>query len=276
VYAFEYHRPESVAAAATLLRELDEAKLLAGGQTLIPTMKLRLAAPGHIVDLGRVAGLTDIQVDDRAVAIGALVTHRAVARSANIKRVLPALAEMAGMIGDPAVRARGTIGGSIANNDPAADYPAACLGLGATIVTNEREIAADDYFKGMFQTALKAGEIITRVSFPVPSKAAYMKFYNPASRFALVGVFVAKAASGVRVAVTGAGSNGVFRASALEQALSTMFAPEELEGIKISEDGLNTDIHADTEYRAHLIGVLTRRAVGAGAARLTRPELPPD
>jgi aerobic carbon-monoxide dehydrogenase medium subunit len=167
------------------------------------------------------------------------------------------------MIGDPAVRARGTIGGSIANNDPAADYPAACLGLGATIVTNEREIAADDYFKGMFQTALKAGEIITRVSFPVPSKAAYMKFYNPASRFALVGVFVAKAASGVRVAVTGAGSNGVFRASALEQALSTMFAPEELEGIKISEDGLNTDIHADTEYRAHLIGVLTRRAVVA-------------
>ena len=263
MYAFEYHRPESVAAAATLLRELDEAKLLAGGQTLIPTMKLRLAAPGHIVDLGRVAGLTDIQVDDRAVAIGALVTHRAVARSANIKRVLPALAEMAGMIGDPAVRARGTIGGSIANNDPAADYPAACLGLGATIVTNEREIAADDYFKGMFQTALKAGEIITRVSFPVPSKAAYMKFYNPASRFALVGVFVAKAASGVRVAVTGAGSNGVFRASALEQALSTMFAPEELEGIKISEDGLNTDIHADTEYRAHLIGVLIRRAVVA-------------
>jgi carbon-monoxide dehydrogenase medium subunit len=263
MYAFEYHRPESIDAAASLLREFDEAKLLAGGQTLVPTLKLRLAAPGHIIDISRIAALKGIRLEGGTLVIGAGTTHGAVAGSADIDRVLPALAKLAGMIGDPAVRARGTIGGAIANNDPAADYPAACLGLGATIVTNEREIAADDYFKGLFQTALNTGEIITRVSFPLPAKAAYMKFRNPASRFALVGVFVAKTLSGVRVAVTGAGASGVFRASAIEQALSKTLAPEAIAGLEIDQHGLNTDIHADAEYRAHLIGVLARRAVTA-------------
>jgi carbon-monoxide dehydrogenase medium subunit len=263
MYAFDYHRPDSVETAAALLAKSEDAKLLAGGQTLIPTMKLRLASPSQIIDLSRIAALKGIETKGNALVIGAGTTHAAVAGSSVVKSAIPALAELAHVIGDPAVRARGTLGGSIANNDPAADYPAAVLALAATVVTNRREIAADDYFRGLFETALDPGEIITQVRFPVPEKAGYAKFRNPASRFALVGVFVAKTASGVRVAVTGAGSNGVFRASALESALSGNFTPEAVAGVKIPAEGLNSDIHADAAYRAHLIGVMTKRAVAA-------------
>ncbi|MBV9633487.1 MAG: xanthine dehydrogenase family protein subunit M [Methylobacteriaceae bacterium] len=263
MYAFNYHRPDSVSAAAAILARGGDAKLLAGGQTLIPAMKLRLASPGEIIDLGRVSELTGISTEGKVLVIGAMTPHAMVAGSAAVKSAVPALAELAHMIGDPAVRARGTIGGSIANNDPAADYPAACLGLGATIVTNKQEIAADAFFKGIFETALGDGEIITKVKFPAPEKAAYAKFPNPASRFALVGVFIAKTGSGVRVAVTGAGSNGVFRVPALEAALAKSFTPEAIAGVKVGSDGLNSDIHADAAYRAHLIGVMAKRAVAA-------------
>ena len=263
MYAFSYHRPTTVRAAAALLGKTEDAKLLAGGHTLLPTMKLRLASPQNLVDLGAVEGLSGIEVKGRAVVIGAMTRHGDVASSASVAEAIPALADLAGMIGDPAVRARGTIGGSVANNDPAADYPAACLALGATIVTNKRKITADDFFTGLFDTALDEGEILTKVSFPIPSKAAYVKFRNPASRYALVGVFVAKRGREVRVAVTGAGSNGVFRHSAAEAALAARFSPKSLDGIEASASSLNGDIHASAEYRAHLIGVLTKRAVAA-------------
>jgi carbon-monoxide dehydrogenase medium subunit len=263
MYSFDYQRPDSVDAATALLGKSEDAKLLAGGQTLIPTMKLRLASPGQIIDLGRVNDLKGISVSGNSVVIGAMTTHGTVATSDAVKKTIPALADLAHLIGDPAVRHRGTIGGSIANNDPAADYPAACLGLGATIVTNKRQIPADSFFTGLFTTALDDGEIITKVSFPAPEKAGYAKFRNPASRFALVGVFVAKTGAGVRVAVTGAGANGVFRVPALEQALAKSFSPEAIAGITIPTDGLNTDIHADAAYRAHLIGVFTKRALAA-------------
>ena len=203
MYAFEYHRPTSVRQAANLLGKLDEAKIVAGGHTLLPTMKQRLAAPKNLIDLAGVADLRGIERSGRSVAIGAMTTHGEVAESAAVREAIPALAELAEMIGDPAVRHRGTIGGSVANNDPAADYPAACLALGATIATNKRKIAADEYFKGLFETALEDGEIVTKVTFPIPQKAGYMKFRNPASRYALVGVFVAKRAAEIRVAVTG-------------------------------------------------------------------------
>ncbi|WP_134495230.1 FAD binding domain-containing protein [Microvirga pakistanensis] len=267
MYAFEYHHPTSVEQAADLATRSEDAKFLAGGHTLLPTMKLRLAAPANLIDLGQIAELRGIQRSGDAITIGAMMKHAEVASSADVRAAIPALAELAELIGDPHVRNRGTIGGSIANNDPSADYPAACLALNATIVTDKRKITADDFFQGIFTTALDEGEIITRISFPVPAQAAYAKFRNPASRYALVGVFVARHADGVRVAVTGAGSNGVFRLPEMEEALSRNFAAEALDGIAVPEDEMNSDIHADAAYRAHLVGVMARRAVQAAAAR---------
>jgi carbon-monoxide dehydrogenase medium subunit len=267
MYAFEYHRPTSVRQAASLLGKAEDAKIVAGGHTLLPTMKMRLAAPANLIDLSQIADLRGIERSARSVTIGAMTTHSEVANSAEVKEAIPALAELAELIGDPAVRHRGTIGGSIANNDPAADYPAACLALAATIVTNKRKIPADEYFTGLFVTALEEDEIVTAVTFPIPQKAGYMKFRNPASRYALVGVFVAKRADGIRVAVTGAGSSGVFRWTAAEEALAKRFAAKSLEGLSHPAEGLNSDIHADAVYRAHLIGVMARRAVAAATAR---------
>ncbi len=264
MYAFTYYHPTNVAGAIGHLAAAD-AKLLAGGQTLIPTMKQRLASPSAIIDLAKVSELVGIAREGDAIVIGAMTRHAEVATSALLHQTIPALAKLAGGIGDPQVRNRGTIGGSIANNDPAADYPAAVLALGATIVTNKRKIAAAEYFKGLFETALAADEIITGVSFPIPQKAAYQKFPNPASRYALVGVFVAKTGAGVSVAVTGAGSGGVFRAKALETALNGNFAASALDNVKMPAEGLNADMHADADYRAHLIGVLAKRAVAAMA-----------
>jgi carbon-monoxide dehydrogenase medium subunit len=266
MYAFNQHRPTTVRQAAGLLAKQEEAKLLAGGHTLIPTMKLRLAGPKNLVDLSKVEGLSGITMSGRSLTIGAMTPHVEVATSAEVKENIPALAHLAGLIGDPAVRHRGTIGGSLANNDPNADYPAAALGLGATIITNKRRIAADDFFKGLFTTALEDDEIITKVQFPKPNKAGYMKFPNPASRYALVGVFAAKRSSEIRVAVTGAGANGVFRVTAFEEALKKRFAPKSLEGLTIPADGMATDIHGSAEYRAHLVGVMARRAVAAAVA----------
>ena len=267
MYAFEYHRPTSIRQAASLLGKAEDAKVVAGGHTLLPTMKMRLAAPANLIDLSQIADLRGIERSARSVTIGAMTTHSEVADSAEVKEAIPALAELAAMIGDPAVRHRGTIGGSVANNDPAADYPAACLALAATVVTNKRKIPADEYFKGLFETALEEDEIVTAVTFPIPQKAGYMKFRNPASRYALVGVFVAKRADGIRVAVTGAGSNGVYRWTAAEEALAKRFGAKSLEGLTHPAEGLNSDIHADATYRAHLIGVMARRAVAAATAR---------
>jgi len=261
MYAFKYHRPTTVRQAAGLLARQEEAKLLAGGHTLIPTMKLRLAGPKHIIDMGMIEGLSGIEMGGRSLTIGALTKHAEVATSPVVRENIPALADLAGLIGDPAVRHRGTIGGSIANNDPNADYPAACLGLGATIITNKRRIIADEFFQGLFTTALEDDEIITKVQFPKPSKAGYVKFPNPASRFALVGVFVSKRSSEIRVAVTGAGANGVFRVPAFEEALKKRFGPKSLEGMTVPADGMASDIHGSAEYRAHLVGVMARRAV---------------
>lgn len=263
MYAFTYHRPSTVRQAANLLGRLEDAKPIAGGHTLLPVMKQRLASPAHLVDLSRIAGLDGIEIKGRSLVIGAMVTHAGVAASTVVRAAVPALAELAGTIGDPAVRHRGTLGGSLANNDPTADYPAACLALDATIVTSKRRIKADEFFQGMFQTALEPDEIIIRVMFPVPKKAAYVKFRNQASRYALVGVFVARRPSDVRVAVTGAGADGVFRVTAFEAALKKRFAPKSLDGLIVPPEGLNSDIHASAEYRAHLIGVLTRRAIDA-------------
>ena len=258
---FNYHRPGSVADAAKALK--GDAKLMAGGMTLIPTMKQRLASPSDLVDLAGVKDLAGIKKDGNAIVIGAMTRHDAVAHAADVKKSIPALAALADGIGDPQVRNRGTIGGSIANNDPAADYPAGCLALGATIVTNKRKIAADDFFKGMFETALGEDEIVTAVSFPIPDKAAYMKFPNPASRYAIVGVMVTKTGGSVRVAVTGAGQSGVFRHKEMEAALAKSFAAGAIEGVKTDAKKLNSDIHASAEYRAHLVGVMAKRAVAA-------------
>ena len=263
MYAFTYHQPKTVRQAAGLLGKHEEAKLLAGGHTLIPTMKLRLAGPPQIIDMSKIEGLAGIELKGRSLVIGAMTRHADVANSPIVQEAIPALAGLAGRIGDPAVRHRGTIGGSIANNDPNADYPAGCLGLGATIVTNKRRIKADDFFKGLFETALENEEIITKVMFPIPKKAGYIKFPNPASRYALVGVFVSKRGSEIRVAVTGAGGNGVFRVTAFEEALKKRFSPKSLEGLTIPADGMGSDIHGSAEYRAHLVGVLARRAVTA-------------
>jgi carbon-monoxide dehydrogenase medium subunit len=261
MYAFTFHRPQTLRQAANMLAKNEEAKLLAGGHTLLPTMKLRLAGPPQIIDMALIEGLTGIEQSGRSLTIGAMTTHNDVNTSPEVQQAAPVIAKVAGMIGDPAVRHRGTIGGSVANNDPNADYPAACLGLGATIITNKRRIKADDFFTGMFSTALEPGEIITKISFPIPKKAAYQKFRNQASRFALVGVFVSKRGSEIRVAVTGAGANGVFRVKSFEEALKKRFSPKSLEGMSIPADGMNSDIHGSPEYRAHLVGVLARRAV---------------
>lgn len=261
MYAFNYHAPKTVRQAASLLAKNSDGKVMAGGQTLLPTMKQRLASPSTLIDLNHVEGMSGIEQKGRNIVIGALTRHADVATSSVVKTAIPALAALAGGIGDPAVRNRGTIGGSIANNDPAADYPSAVLALNATIITNKRKIPADEFFQGMFSTALEEGELIVKVSFPIPAKAAYEKFPNPASRYAMVGVFVAKKGSDVRVAVTGAGSDGVFRSKECEDALKTRFNAKALDGVKVSAKGLNADMHASAEYRAHLIPVMAKRAV---------------
>jgi len=261
MYQFQYFRPKSLNEARKLYENNGDAKFLAGGQTLIPTMKQRLAQPTALIDLGGIA-MSGIKVAGGTVTIGAGTKHNDVATSAEVKQAIPALAHLASHIGDPAVRHMGTLGGSIANNDPAADYPAAVLGLGATIKTTSRTINADDYFTGMFETALEEGEIVTEVAFPVPEKAAYMKFPNPASRYAMVGVFVAKTKAGVRVAVTGAASC-VFRESAMEAALTKSFTPDAVANIKVAPGNLNSDLHGTAEYRAHLVTVMAKRAVAA-------------
>ena len=263
MYEFDYHRPTSLDDAASRLGDAD-AKLVAGGMTLIPTLKLRLAKPSQLVDLGALPQLKGITEDGDAVVIGAMTRHVEVNRSSVVKRAIPALAALAGMIGDPAVRNRGTIGGSISNNDPAADYPAAIVALNATVRTNKREIAADQFFTGLFETALQPGEIVTAVRFPKVAQANYQKFRNPASRYAIVGVFVAKTPAGVRVAVTGAGAC-VFRVPAMEAALARSFTADAIKDIAIPDTDLNSDIHASAEYRAHLVNVMARRAVAACA-----------
>jgi carbon-monoxide dehydrogenase medium subunit len=263
MYAFDYHRPASVRDAQGLLK--DGAKLLAGGQTLLPTMKQRLASPSAIVDLGAIADLRKIEQTGGALIIGAMATHAEVAESKTVTSALPGLTVVAGGIGDPHVRNSGTIGGSVANNDPAADYPAAVLALGATVITSKRQIAADAFFNGLFTTALGEDEIITAVSFPLGPKFGYAKFAHPASRYALVGVAVAQRGSEVRVAVTGAGSNGVFRVPAMETALAKSFAPGAVAGVKVDASGLMSDIHADAAFRANLVSVMAKRAVQAAA-----------
>jgi len=262
MHAFEYHRPASSKDAIALAGKKDEGKYLAGGQSLVQAMKLRLASPTDLIDLGTIKDLAGIKVSGSAVEIGAMTRHADVAGSKDVQKAIPALAALAGIIGDRQVRHMGTIGGSLANNDPAADYPAAVLGLGASITTNKRKIEADKYFKGLYETALEAGELITSVSFPVPKRAAYMKFKNPASRFAIVGVFVADFGGKVRVGVTGAGPSA-FRQAEMEKALSAKFAPDAVASIKVKADGLNNDLHASPEYRAHLITVMAKRAVEA-------------
>jgi carbon-monoxide dehydrogenase medium subunit len=262
MYSFEYQKAKSVDEAAKIISKDSDAKVLAGGQSLVATMKLRLSKPSTVVDLGTIKGLSGIKVDGKNVTVGAMARHAEVAASADVKKAIPALAALAGGIGDRMVRNMGTIGGSLANNDPAADYPAAVLGLGATVVTNKRKIAADDFFKGLYETALGKGEIIEQVVFPIPKRAAYMKFKNPASRFAIVGVFVADFGGNVRVAVTGAGPCA-FRVAAMEKALASKFAPESVANIAVPEKGLNSDLHAKADYRAHLITVMARRAVEA-------------
>lgn len=260
MYAFNFVRPGTLADAVKAIKAAEDGKLMAGGQSLIPTLKQRLAKPSDVIDLNGLKDLAAIKLEGSNLYIGALARHAAVAGSPVVQKAIPALADLAEAIGDPQVRNRGTIGGSLANSDPAADYPAGVLGLGATIHTSERTIAGDDYFKGLFETALKSGEILTAVSFPVPEKAAYAKFPNPASRYAVVGVFVAKTASGVRVAVTGAGPCA-FRQKEMEAALTKSMTPGALDGINVSAAGLNNDIHASAEYRAHLITVMAKRAV---------------
>jgi len=265
MYSVNYHRAASVADAAKLLNSGD-AKLLSGGMTLIPAMKTRLAAPSDLVDISRIAALKGIKVAGKTVTIGAATTHYEVANDEKLKKVCPAICYLAGHIGDPHVRYKGTIGGSISNNDPAADYPSAMLALGATIVTNKREIPADKFFKGLFETALKDGEIVTAVTFNVPVQSGYAKFPNPASRYAMTGVFVARDKDGVRVAVTGAGDDGVFRSREIEAALAKNFDASALEGVKVPSGSLMSDIHASAEYRANLVVVMAKRAVAAASA----------
>ena len=260
MHAFKYHHPTKLADAVTMAGKMSEGKILAGGQSLVQAMKLRLASPTDIVDLGGIEELTGIKVEGTSVTIGAMTRHAEVEANADVKKMIPALARLAGGIGDRQVRRMGTIGGSLANSDPAACYPAAVLGLGATINTNKRKIAADDFFKGLFETALAADELITSVTFPSVKRAGYIKFKNPASRFALVGVFVAETAGGVRVAVTGAASC-VFRVAAIEKALSAKFEADAVPADTVKATSLNGDMHGSAEYRAHLITVMTKRAV---------------
>ena len=261
MYAFDYRRPHSLNEADLALKAAPGAKVLAGGQTLLPAMKLRLAQPGNIIDLGGIAGLRGISKVDGALRIGAMTTHAAVAESSDVRAAIPGLASLAAGIGDPHVRNRGTIGGSVANNDPGADYPAGVLALGATVHTNKRAIAADDFFQGLFATALDDNEIITHIDFPVPQSFAYAKFANPASRYALVGVGVARTAGGVRVAVTGAGASGVYRLGDAEKALAANFSAQAVDGLKIDASNMMADIHAASDYRAYLVGVMLKRAI---------------
>lgn len=261
MYSTNYHRASSVADAVKLLKKAEDGKFVSGGMTLIPAMKTRLAAPSDLVDLRHVPELKGVKISGKTVTIGAATTHAEVAGNAKLASVCPAICSLAAHIGDPHVRHMGTIGGSVANNDPAADYPAALLALGATIVTNKREIAADKFFTGLFETALKDDEVITAVAFTAPAKCGYAKFPNPASRYAMTGVFVAKAKDGVRVAVTGAGEDGVFRSKEIEAALSKKFDASALEGVSVSAGTLMSDIHANAEYRANLVVVMAKRAV---------------
>ncbi len=267
MYAFNYHRPDSLEAAIGLLPTCEDGLVLAGGQTLLDSLPQRLAQPSDLIDLGALPELSGIRREGDQLVIGAMTRHAEVAASDLVRQSIPALAALAAGIGDAQVRNMGTLGGSIANNDPAADYPAGVLGLGATVVTSERELAADEFFTGMFETALEPGELIREVRFPIPRRAGYVKFAQPASRYALVGVMVAESAAGVRVAVTGAGPC-VFRVPAMEQALAQDFQPQALDGIEVPADELNDDLHASAEYRAHLVGVLARRAVKAALAGL--------
>ena len=260
MYQFNYHKASNLADAAAAAGKSSDARLLAGGQTLIASMKLRLAAPADVIDLSGVPELKGIKVDGGSVTIGAMTRHAEVAASKEVQQAIPALARLAGEIGDRMVRNMGTLGGSVANNDPAADYPAAVLGLGATVNTNKRKIAADDFFKGMYETALQPGEIIASISFPIPKRAGYVKFRNPASRYAIVGVFVTEGSGGVRVAVTGAGACA-FRVPEMEKALSAKFTPDAIANVTVKSAGLNADLHASAEYRAHLVNVMARRAV---------------
>jgi aerobic carbon-monoxide dehydrogenase medium subunit len=266
MHALNYVKAKSVKEATELLASNPDAKLLSGGMTLIPTLKLRLAKPSHLVDIGQLSELRGIEEKGGKLVIGAGVKHHEVATSPVAAKAIPALAELAGLIGDPQVRNMGTIGGSVANNDPAADYPAAVLGLNATVVTTKREIAADQFFKGMFDTALGAGEIIIRIEFPLPKAAAYKKFAHPASGFAMTGVLVADTAGGIRVAVTGAGP-GVFRWKEAEAALAKSMKPEALEGLALKSDDFNEDIHATRAYRANLVRVMAKRAVAKLAGK---------
>lgn len=260
MYDFEYHKPASLDAAAKLLAATGNSKLLAGGMSLIPSLKMRLNRYAALVDLGALQDIKGIRRDGNFLVIGAMTPHAMVADNAEVKKIIPAIASLAEDIGDPLVRNRGTMGGSMANADPAADYPAAVVGLGATVVTHQRHIAGEDFFTGVFETALQAGEIIREVRYPIPEKAAYAKYRQPASRFAIVGVFVSKTGNDVRVAVTGAAPS-VFRFAEAEAALARRFDPAALDGITIKPDALNSDIHASAEYRAHCVVEMTRRAV---------------
>ena len=262
MHAFQLHNASSGSEASTMITGKDDAKYLAGGQSLIAAMKLRLNAPSDLVSLSLASDLKGIRSDGRTVTIGSMTTHAEVASSAEVMKAIPALASLAGAIGDRQIRNIGTIGGALANNDPAADYPAGVLALNATIHTSKRTIAADQYFTGMYETALEAGELITAVSFPVPKKAAYIKFKNPASRFAIIGVMVAQTSDGARVAVTGGGS-GVFRVTEMEKALASNWSASAIANVKVASSGLSSDLHGSAEYRAHLVGVLAQRAVSA-------------
>lgn len=262
MYAFQFERAADTQAAVAKLKADPDAKYLGGGQSLLAAMKLRLAAPSALVDVTRIPGLAGVGAENGALVIGAATRHADVAADAEVRRRIPALAALAGGIGDRQVRAMGTLGGSLANNDPAACYPAAVLALGATVTTDRRQIGADDFFRGLYETALEPDELILSVRFPVPEQAAYVKFRNPASRFALVGVMVARSGNAVRVAVTGA-ADCVFRCQPLEQALSASFTPAAARAVTLDPAGLNGDLHASPEYRAHLIPVLAARAVEA-------------
>jgi aerobic carbon-monoxide dehydrogenase medium subunit len=266
MHTFDYHRPATLKDAAAFLKKNEHARVLGGGQSLIPALKMRLAQTPALVDVTRLDELRTIKLEAAVLTVGAGMRHSEVAASKDVLIGAPVLARVAAGIGDRQVRNMGTLGGSLANNDPAADYPAALLGLGATVHTNRRSIGADKFFTGLFETALKPGEIIVSVEFPLPKRAAYVKFKQPASRFALVGVFVAEGAGQVRVAVTGAGNAGVFRVKDMEKKLGEKFAPEAIARSKVSPDKLNGDLHASAEYRAHLITVLAQRAVAAALA----------
>jgi carbon-monoxide dehydrogenase medium subunit len=262
VYAFSYHRPSSIEEAASLIASHEDAKLLAGGQTLLPTMKQRLASPGHIVDLGRIAGLRGIMIENDCLTVGAMTRHADLVGDRGVAQAFPGLAKMAGMIGDPAVRHRGTVGGSVANFDPAADYPASLLAVNGTIGTNRRSIKAADFFLGLFETALEDGEIITQISWPIPRRSGWEKFRNPASRYAIAAVFVADLNGEPGVGVAGAAQNGAFRSREIEAALKAKgFTSKALDGVTCSADGLNSDMHADAAYRAHLVMAMARQAV---------------